>query len=343
MRGLLFYGAVERSYARGIKYGFLAFSLMLHMIRRYTAFTLLCAASLMAAAQPAPSPTKPADGDVVLAQNAWARLTLNDYRTELLNLPPDMRDAFSTDPKRVAGLLNNLLTMKTLAAQARQQGIDREPETQRRLALDTEKVLAQIQVQKMEEKLGAEFDAKLPELTARARELYMIDKAKYTQPAQIDTSHILFAKTRGEEAALAAAKEARAKLAAGADFATLAKELSDDAGSKANGGHIGWRAQGQLDPAYEKAAFALKKEGDISEPVASTFGYHIIKLEGRRPEMVLPFEEVKPQIIAEMRGKYIDEHRDAALGALRTDPSIKPNQPAIDALVQRPPAAAPTK
>lgn len=315
------------------------------MINRFTLMVLFLASSLTASAQTdsAVKSTGVPGADVVLAQNAWTKLTVADYRTELLNLPPDMRDAFSTDPKRVAGMLNNLLTMKTLAAQARKADLEREPDTQRRIALETDRLLAQIQVQRMEEKLGAEFESKLPELTARAREMYLVDRAKYTAPAQIDTSHIMFAKTRGDDAALAAAKEARAKLQAGADFATLAKELSDDAGSKANGGHIGWRTVGQLDPAYEKAALALNKEGDISEPIASTFGYHIIRLDGRRPATQLPFEEAKPQILAEMKVSYINEHRDAAINALRTDPSIKPNQPAIDALVQRPPAAASTK
>ncbi|MDQ6621141.1 MAG: peptidylprolyl isomerase [Pseudomonadota bacterium] len=309
------------------------------MMNRIFAAGLLFAAALPVLAQTSVR-TAAQDLDVVLAQNAVAKLTVRDYRTELLNLPAEMRDAFATDPKRIATLLNNLLALKTLAAQARQSGLDREPEAQQRLALESERVLAQMQVQRMEEKLGAEFDAKLPELTSRAREMYLVDRAKYTTPAQIDVSHILFAKSRGDEAALKAAREARAKLAAGADFATVARESTDDAGSKGSGGRVGWRAESQLDPDFAKAAFALKKDGEVSEPVVSSFGYHVIRREGYRPAREQSFDEVKPQILADLRAQYITEHRDAALNALRTDPSIKPNQAAIDALVQRSSAAA---
>ena len=66
-----------------------------------------------------PGPSGQAPENVVLAENAYTKLTLADYQTELLGLPPDMRDAFASDPKRVAALLNNLLAMKSLAAQAR--------------------------------------------------------------------------------------------------------------------------------------------------------------------------------------------------------------------------------
>ena len=287
-------------------------------------------------AQPSVKPS-----DVVLAENSKVKLTLADYQTELLNLAPEMRGAFATDPKRVATLLNNLLTLKTLAAEARDAKLDREPEAHQRIALESDRVLAGMQVQHLEEKLGKEYDAKSAEFTTRAREIYLVDKSKYTVPAQVEISHILFANTRGDAAALAAAKDARAKIVAGEDFAALARTLSDDKESKEKGGSLGWHSLAEIEPTFGKAAFALQKVGEISEPVSTPFGWHLIRLDGRRPAKELSFDEAKPQILADLRTQYVSERRDAALNAIRNDPAIKANQAAIDALVQRPVAATP--
>jgi len=290
-----------------------------------------------ASAAPTQASTKPSD--VVLAENSKVKLTLADYQTELLNLPPEMRGAFATDPKRVASLLNNLLTLKTLALEARDAKLDREPEAQQRIALESDRVLAGMQVQRLEEKLGKDFDAKSAEFTSRAREIYLVDKSKYTVPAQVEISHILFANTRGDAAALAAAKDARSKIAAGEDFAALARTLSDDKESKDKGGNLGWHSLAETEPSFGKAAFALQKVGEVSEPVSTPFGWHLIRLDGRRPANELSFDEAKPQILADLRTQYIAERRDAALNAIRNDPAIKANQAAIDALVQHPVAA----
>lgn len=92
---------------------------------------------------------------------------------------------------------------------------------------------------------------------------------------------------RTEEEALALANEVEAKLAAGEDFAALAQQYSDDPGSAADGGELGWFAKDQgLVKEFEDAAFALQP-GEISEPVKTQFGYHIIQVEERDPARVL--------------------------------------------------------
>ncbi|MEK6476206.1 peptidylprolyl isomerase [Catalinimonas sp. 4WD22] len=80
-----------------------------------------------------------------------------------------------------------------------------------------------------------------------------------------------------KKAALEKAEQIRKELIAGADFATLAKEHSDDPGSAVYGGELGFMGKGQLVPQYEKAALALAT-GETSEPVKTEFGYHIIQL-----------------------------------------------------------------
>jgi hypothetical protein len=88
---------------------------------------------------------------------------------------------------------------------------------------------------------------------------------------------------RTEEEALALAQEVKAKIDAGEDFAALAQQYSDDQGSAFDGGDLGWFAQDQgLVVEFEQAAFALQP-GEVSEPVKTQFGYHIIKVEERDP------------------------------------------------------------
>jgi peptidyl-prolyl cis-trans isomerase C len=81
------------------------------------------------------------------------------------------------------------------------------------------------------------------------------------------------------------------------------------------------------------AAFALKNPGDVSEPVLSRFGWHVIRLEGRQAPVQRNFEDVKPQIVAELRQKFVNEKRDAALAKIRATPGTQINKDAIDALV----------
>ena len=88
-----------------------------------------------------------------------------------------------------------------------------------------------------------------------------------------------------------------------------------------------------MDPAFSNAAFALKNVGDLSEPVQSSFGWHIIRLDGRRPSAEIPFDKARKQILADLRARHVKETLQAKLDAIRADPSMKVNQPAIDALV----------
>jgi peptidyl-prolyl cis-trans isomerase C len=278
--------------------------------------------------------------DEVLVENRLAKLTRADYETDLLRIPSESRVEFAASPKRLTTMLNTLLIEKTLAREARDAGLDRDPEIARRLALEIDRFLAQTMIAKIEKDAASEFDAKQGELLVTARETYLMNKAKYRQPEQISASHILFDPMKlGNNAALALAKETRAKLAAGANFATLAAELSDDPTAKTNGGELGWFGPNTMDPAFSKAAFALEKPGDLSEPVRSAFGWHIIRLDGRRPPQDMTWEQARKLIMADLKQRFINEARERKLNAIRNDPNMKINQPAIDALVVKLPNA----
>lgn len=114
------------------------------------------------------------------------------------------------------------------------------------------------------------------------------NKDKFGEQEEVKASHILV-----EDEALA--KEIKGKLNDGADFAELATEHSTDPGSKDSGGELGFFGKGQMVPEFEAAAFSMKA-GEISEPVQTTNGYHIIKVEEKKEASEATFENSKEEI-----------------------------------------------
>lgn len=142
------------------------------------------------------------------------------------------------------------------------------------------------------------------------RQFYKDRVSQFQVPEERRTRHILIAVDEGaDEATIEKAREKAndiyKKLTEGADFAKLAKEYSDDPGSSNLGGDIGFFGRGSLDPQYEEAMFALKK-GEISKPVLTSFGFHIIQLEEIRAEKSKSFDEVKDDLLAEYQQNVAD-------------------------------------
>lgn len=134
------------------------------------------------------------------------------------------------------------------------------------------------------------------------RTYYDAHKVNYGAPEERRARHILF-KVEGDDdkQAVDEAKRVREQLVAGEiTFAEAAKKYSDDPGSATQGGDLGFFGRKVMDPAFEKAAFGLD-EGAISEPVRSSFGYHLIQLEDVRGGETKPFEAVKGQIENEIK------------------------------------------
>lgn len=123
----------------------------------------------------------------------------------------------------------------------------------------------------------------------------------------------------------AKAKEIFELIAHGEDFARMAKQHSKDPGSKDDGGDLGYFTKGQMVPQFEEAAFKLKK-GDISQPVQSQFGWHVIKLEDRRQRGAPPFDQIKDRIIASLIHRKAQEVGQKLREAAKlefVDPALK--------------------
>lgn len=149
--------------------------------------------------------------------------------------------------------------------------------------------------------------APTPVTDADIQQYYQQHISNYQVEAQVKVRHILISVNSQDPKADAAAK-AKAQgildqFHHGADFAKLAKEYSDDPGSKAQGGELGWIKHGATVPAFDKAAFALQP-GQTSDLVRSRYGYHIIQVEAKQPAHTKPLDEVKADITATLTHQH---------------------------------------
>ncbi len=133
------------------------------------------------------------------------------------------------------------------------------------------------------------------------RAAYEAEKERFETVEERRARHILIAvEDEQEDAARATAEAVVARLRAGEDFAAVAAEVSTDAGTKAQGGDLGWMGRGILVGPFEDALFGLEV-GQLSEPVRSEFGFHVIRLDEVRAGDLRPFEAVREELAAETR------------------------------------------
>ncbi len=159
------------------------------------------------------------------------------------------------------------------------------------------------------------------------RAFYEKNKARITMPERLHLRHILVKAAENTPAGKAAARQEAEgllkRLQAGEDFAKLARENSDDRGSRPRGGDLGWLAKGQTDPPFEKAAFALTQPNELSSVVESSFGFHIIQLLERQQAGVAPYEEVKGEISKMLRQQQANQQVETRVRELRAKTKVE--------------------
>jgi peptidyl-prolyl cis-trans isomerase D len=152
---------------------------------------------------------------------------------------------------------------------------------------------------------------------------------RFRTPERIKARHILISTTgKSPEDVKKAEEKARdllKQIKGGADFAALAKQHSDDPGSKGTGGDLGWVQRGQMVPAFETATFNLKP-GEISDVIKTDYGYHVIQALEKEQARVRPFEEVKQELAAEAKKQIVYDRMQDALEQARAELARNPQQ-----------------
>jgi len=166
-------------------------------------------------------------------------------------------------------------------------------------------------------------DAEVKELAAkdpaRVQAFYESNKARFEQKRRVKVRHVLARAEPGADDAAARKKieDAKARVAKGEDFAAVVAALSEDENTKARGGDVGFVAEGLFDDAFAQAALALEK-GQVSEPVRSSSGWHLLRADEVVPARTVTLEQAIPEIARELLVK----ERAARLGAERAEAAL---------------------
>jgi len=205
-------------------------------------------------------------------------ITLEDFNKRWNSIPFQFKYQYGLfGPEGKEKVLDTLIKNELLYQEAVKKGIDRREEIKQRIEDLRRQVIAEELLR--EEMQGMEAS------DSEALDYYNRNKEEFGEPEKVRVRHILV-KAETE------ANEVLEKLKKGQDFAKLAQEYSIDPGTKDKGGELGFFPRGQMVPEFEEAAFKLKV-GELSEPVKTFYGYHIIEVEEKKESTQKSFEEVK--------------------------------------------------
>ena len=272
--------------------------------------------------------TAPVASAILAREPAGAIVSVADVLSELRRAPPADRQTILSKPEMVRQIVSNLLVRRALAAEAERDGLGADPVVVATLAIARDRVLSDERLVR----LDAQNSPSEATLDAYAHNIYQANATKFEKPAQTRARHILLANNGPES--LQKAKDLLAQLRAGASFEDLAKANSIDPGSAARGGDLGFFGPGRMVRPFEDAVNALQKPGDLSEPVLSQFGYHIIRLEERRAAGRRPYAEVAPELLREARLSLLTEAR--VQKAQRLTQAIEFDRKAIESFAANP-------
>ena len=272
-----------------------------------------------------------ADENAVLIDGPEVDLTVQDFKRALAALPPEVRGGMLRDKNRLRNVMDTTYMAKVAAHRAKQRGLDKDPFVQARIWNRTLNVLASAEVDRAIDEKMTEKD-----LETLAKERYLLEKEEFRVPEKVSASHILL-KTEGknEKEVLKRLEEIRKAIVTGKlSFEDAAKKYSEGP-SASRGGDLGTFSRGRMVKPFEDVAFSLK-EGEVSQPVKTRYGYHLILVHKKEPGRQLTFDEVKHRLIKEVEGKVRKELATDYWLSIRDDTRVKLNEKMIDAFLEHP-------
>lgn len=242
--------------------------------------------------------------DAVIARVNGTEIKQSDLDFAAAELGLGLRNVRPGDRKRV--LLQFMIENELMATAAEKENLNKTETFDARVAYHTRRALR-----------DAYFDANVVRGVndADAKKIYEEQISKMTPKQEIHARHILV-KTEDE------AKAIKARLEKGEDFAELASEESED--KNAQGGDLGFFSRGQMLKPFETAAFALDV-GQLSDPVQTNFGWHIIEVQEKRDQKLPEFDEVKEAIASQL----VAQKAQVVVTGLRGDSKIEIVDPDI--------------
>ena len=266
-----------------------------------------------APAAPKPSPAafeSPAAADPVVLTVGAEKITKSQFERifeQIVAQMPAERRGAANAPQAKRQLAEQLADLKVMAQEGRRLKIDQTPDAKAQLAMRADQLVASLLFQQISknakptpEDMQAYYDAHKADWDAVTARHILIRMTGSPVPLKAGEKEL------SDADALAKAKDLRAKIVAGGDFAEIAKAESDDTGSGANGGALGEFTRGKMVPQFEEVAFKLQVN-EISEPVKTQFGYHIIQVTKHDSKKMDDVKaEIAEKIEPEMAQKGVD-------------------------------------
>lgn len=253
-----------------------------------------------------------ADAGTVVVKQGEVDVTLGDVDTWMLDVPEKDREGFIRSPERIEQMLFQILLMKQANADARKAKLDQKPLVDRHMKMAAERTLARYQMEAVRNAI------KSPDFTDLAAERYTANPEKYREPDIATLVHVLI--TEGERGSDAAKtlidKLYKQALKNPAKMEEIAVKNSDDSSVVTNQGQLKEISLATLDLEFAKAARALQP-GQVSAPVKSQFGWHIIRLDAIKRGRLPTYAELKDTIKADLEKEYVDNSFREYVNGLR--------------------------
>jgi peptidyl-prolyl cis-trans isomerase C len=250
---------------------------------------------------------KPDSSSKALAVINGKEITGSEFDLRWSQVPEFARKTYAgTDGRRK--FLDELITRELLLQEAKKRGIDRDRTFQERLERIKERNM-------LDGLIREEVDARVTVTPDEIKAFYDANRGSFTANDELRASHILV-RTEAE------AMEIRKSILEGESFAGAARRVSLDAATRHKGGDLGVIKKGQTVPEFERALFTLKV-GEISQPVPTQFGYHLVKLTDRNPGVPLSFEEAKDQVKEQVQIEKKRKRFDELVASLRAKAKLR--------------------
>ena len=227
----------------------------------------------------------------VLARIKGRKITVEEFQERIVQMPSYYRGFLATENGKME-LLNGMIAEAVLVQKAKEEGLHRKEEIKSKLKNVEDGVLLEAMVQELQKGRIAVSDEEV-------KDYFQRNKEKFSNPEQVRVSHILV-KRKSE------ARKILNELREGAIFEKLARKYSIDSITAPRGGDLGYISRGEMIPAFEEVAFGLGKKGEISKIIETPFGYHLVKLTGRKKMAKKTPEEIDYEIRTRIQNEKLD-------------------------------------
>jgi len=258
-----------------------------------------------------------ADTDVILSSSG---ITVTEdelvfYIKERLR--PEVYESAMAKPDAVANAVTNIYVIKRASQEALSQSLISADEVRAAAGLggDRAGLKSYSDVKKRELVEATDWEA-------LAKERYILESEKFQTSMSVDVDHILIKPDgRSFDELVQQVRRVQEALETNSKFSEVAIEYSEDKSVKMNSGALGFFRRGTMDPRFEDQAFSMLVPGEISPPVLTSFGVHIIRFNGRKESEKIPFEQVKDRLITQIKRERLDGISGEILRDFRFEPA----------------------